>query len=108
MLSVETGEFLRSAQDVGNIVVGVHGGAPVYLREVARVEAGAQQPQRYVWFTPGAAMASAGEPAATAEVATGRPGLPGRDAHRDQEAGRERGRRGARRQRARRRPCATP
>ncbi len=59
MLSVETGEFLSNAQDVGNIVVGVHGGAPVYLREVARVEMGAQQPQRYVWFTPGAAMAQA-------------------------------------------------
>ncbi len=59
MLSVETGEFLRSAQDVGDIVVGVSKGAPVYLREVARVEAGAQQPQRYVWFTPGAAMAQA-------------------------------------------------
>lgn len=59
MLSVETGEFLRSAQDVGDIVVGVSKGAPVYLREVARVEASAQQPQRYAWFTPGAAMAQA-------------------------------------------------
>jgi multidrug efflux pump subunit AcrB len=59
MLSVETGEFLSSAQEVGNIVVGVHRGAPVYLREVARIEMGAQQPQRYVWFTPGAAMAKA-------------------------------------------------
>ena len=58
MLSVDTGEFLRSAQDVGDVVVGVHRGAPVYLREVARIEAGAQQPQRYVWFTPGAAMAA--------------------------------------------------
>ncbi|MDE2617378.1 MAG: efflux RND transporter permease subunit [Burkholderiales bacterium] len=67
MLSVETGEFLRSAQDVGDIVVGVSKGAPVYLREVARVEAGAQQPQRYVWFTPGAAMAHAADaPAAAA------------------------------------------
>jgi multidrug efflux pump subunit AcrB len=56
-LTVETGEFLRSAQDVGDVVVGVHRGAPVYLREVARIEAGAQQPQRYVWFTPGAAQA---------------------------------------------------
>jgi multidrug efflux pump subunit AcrB len=55
MLSVETGEFLHSAQDVGDIVVGVSQGRPIYLREVARVEAGAQQPQRYVWFTPGAA-----------------------------------------------------
>ena len=55
MLTVEAGEFLRSAQDVGDVVVGVHRGAPVYLREVARIEAGAQQPQRYVWFMPGAA-----------------------------------------------------
>ncbi len=58
MLSVETGEFLQNAQDVGDIVVGVSSGRPVYLREVARVEAGAQQPQRYVWFTPGAADAA--------------------------------------------------
>jgi len=58
MLTVEAGEFLRSAQDVGDVVVGVHRGAPVYLREVARIEAGARLPQRYVWFTPGAAMAS--------------------------------------------------
>src|SRR3990167_8264992 len=62
MLSVETGEFLQNAQDVGDIVVGVTGkageGRPIYLREVARVEAGAQLPQRYVWFTPGAADAA--------------------------------------------------
>ena len=57
MLSVETGEFLRSEQDVGDLVVGVSQGRPVYLREVARIETGAQQPQRYVWFTPGAAGA---------------------------------------------------
>ncbi|MGS5089974.1 efflux RND transporter permease subunit [Hydrogenophaga sp. A37] len=62
MLSVETGEFLQNAQDVGDIVVGVTGkageGRPIYLREVARVEAGAQLPQLYVWFTPGAADAA--------------------------------------------------
>ncbi|NWF46906.1 efflux RND transporter permease subunit [Hydrogenophaga sp. D2P1] len=58
MLSVETGEFLQNAKDVGDIVVGVSNGRPIYLREVARVEAGAQLPQRYVWFTPGAADAA--------------------------------------------------
>jgi len=55
MLTVETGEFLQSERDVGDIVVGVHQGRPVYLREVARVETGAQLPRRHVWFTPGAA-----------------------------------------------------
>ncbi len=64
MLAVETGEFLRSADDVGSLVVGVSQGRPVYLREVARVEAAAQLPQRYVWFTPGAAPAAPEEGAA--------------------------------------------
>ena len=61
MLTVETGEFLRSAQDVGDLVVGVNQGLPVYLREVARIEAGAQLPKRYVWHTPGGT--DAGTPA---------------------------------------------
>jgi multidrug efflux pump subunit AcrB len=55
LLTVDTGEFLRSPEDVGDIVVGVHEGRPVYLREVARVEAGAQVPKQYVWYTPGTA-----------------------------------------------------
>ncbi|MCK6429488.1 MAG: efflux RND transporter permease subunit, partial [Burkholderiaceae bacterium] len=68
-VTVETGELLRSADEVGDLVVGVHVGKPVYLREVAAVESGAAQPQRYVWFTPGAAPAGAqtgGEAAAPA------------------------------------------
>jgi multidrug efflux pump subunit AcrB len=54
MLTVETGDLLTSAQDVAGLVVGVSAGRPVYLREVARVEYAARQPQRYAWFTPGA------------------------------------------------------
>ena len=57
LLQVETGEFLRNEQDVGDLVVGVSKGLPVFLREVARIESGAQLPQRYVWFTPGAGAA---------------------------------------------------
>jgi multidrug efflux pump subunit AcrB len=38
MLAVETGGFLKNADDVGELVVGVHGGKPVYLREVASGE----------------------------------------------------------------------
>lgn len=64
MLSVETGEFLSSAEDIGSLVVGVSKGKPVYLSEVARIEAGARLPQRYVWFTPGAAGAEGGTDAA--------------------------------------------
>ncbi|HEX5356243.1 MAG TPA: efflux RND transporter permease subunit [Aquabacterium sp.] len=58
MLTIETGEFLRSAEDVGDLVIGVSRGKPVYLREVATVEWGAQQASRHVWFTPGAGSAS--------------------------------------------------
>lgn len=58
MLTVDAGEFLRNADDVGDLVVGSSEGKPVFLRDVARVEAGAQQAQRYVWFTPGVAFAS--------------------------------------------------
>ncbi len=73
MLRVEVGEFLRNADDVGDLIVGVRNGKPVYLREVARISDGAQQTQRYVWFTPGAATgdaATAGQsfPAVTIQV----------------------------------------
>jgi multidrug efflux pump subunit AcrB len=65
MLTVETGQYLRDAEEVGNLVVGVQSGKPVYLREVATLEAGTAQAQRYVWHTPGLAPADA-EPAPAA------------------------------------------
>ena len=68
MLVVESGEFLRSAADIGDLIVGVNKGKPVYLREVARIEAGAQLPQRYVWYTPGAASSDAATDTKTGNV----------------------------------------
>jgi len=71
MLTVETGEFLTSADDVADLVVGVHQGKPVYLREVARIDTGAQLPLRYVWYTPGAtAQGAQGAPAGNADKTT--------------------------------------
>jgi multidrug efflux pump subunit AcrB len=70
MLAVQTGEFLRSADDVAALVVGVNNGRPVYLNEVAEVRAAAAQAQRYVWFTPGAGQAAA-LPAGSASAAAG-------------------------------------
>ncbi|MBL8313986.1 MAG: efflux RND transporter permease subunit [Rubrivivax sp.] len=67
-LAVQTGEFLRSADEVGDLVVGVHQGKPVYLREVAEVKAAAGQATRYVWYTPGGAAGGAGHPAVTLSV----------------------------------------
>ena len=70
MLTVQAGEFLRNADDVADLVVGTSQGKPIYLREVARVEAGAQLPQRYVWFTPGAAALAASDSASAAAIAS--------------------------------------
>ena len=52
---VETGAFLKDAEDVGNVVVGVFGGKPVYLRDVADIVDGAEEPSQYVFFGTGAA-----------------------------------------------------
>lgn len=68
---IETGAFLRSAEDVGNVVVGVHSGHPVYLKEVAAIVDGAEEPVDYVLFGKGGAGAE--EPAVTLSVAK-RPG----------------------------------
>jgi multidrug efflux pump subunit AcrB len=45
---LETGEFLRTAEDVGNVVVGVAGGKPVFVRNVADVTDGGEEPLEYV------------------------------------------------------------
>ena len=72
---IETGAFLKSAEDVGNVVVGVFGGRPVYLRDVAEIVDGAEEPANYVFFGDGAAISSAADeqPAVTLSVAK-RPG----------------------------------
>ncbi len=72
---VETGAFFTSADDVASLVVGVHEGHPVHLRDVARVEDGAEEPTQYVLFGTGAAVSrlATEEPAVTLSVAK-RPG----------------------------------
>ncbi len=76
MLAVETGEVLRNADDVGDLVVAVNQGKPVYLREVAEVTDGAAQPSRQVWFTPGAAMATGAAASSAASQAASQAGHP--------------------------------
>ncbi|HUI77423.1 MAG TPA: efflux RND transporter permease subunit [Bryobacteraceae bacterium] len=45
---VETGEFLRCADDVRNVVVGVVNNRPIYVRNVADVTDGGEEPAQYV------------------------------------------------------------
>lgn len=49
-VAIESGPFLRQASEVGELVVGVHGGKPVFLRDVATVRDGPLPPSRYVWY----------------------------------------------------------
>ena len=58
-ISIETGYFFESAKDVADVVVGVHAGKPIYLKEVAQIEEGAQQAQQYVSYMPGIGSVSA-------------------------------------------------
>ncbi len=45
---LQTGEFLRTAEDVRNVVVGVANGRPVFVRNVAEVADGGAEPTEYV------------------------------------------------------------
>ncbi|MCX7886028.1 MAG: efflux RND transporter permease subunit [Verrucomicrobiae bacterium] len=47
---LETGGFLKDAEDVAAVVVGVHEGKPVYLRDVATILDGPEEVGQYVLF----------------------------------------------------------
>ena len=48
-VALEAGPFLRDAREVGELVVGVHNGKPMFLQDVATVRDGVLPAQRYVW-----------------------------------------------------------
>ncbi len=52
---VQTGSFLSDANEVRQLVVGVFDGKPVFLRDIADVLDGADQPASYVWMGAGPA-----------------------------------------------------
>jgi len=58
---VETGGFLKDAEEVGAVVVGVSAGKPVYLRDVATIVDGAEEVSNYVLLND--------EPAVTIAIA---------------------------------------
>lgn len=49
-LALEAGEFLRTADDVKNLVISVKGGRPVLLSQVAQVQTSVQNPAHYAWY----------------------------------------------------------
>ncbi|MBK7393829.1 MAG: efflux RND transporter permease subunit [Chloracidobacterium sp.] len=65
-VTVETGNFLASADDVGSVVVGVFGDRPVFLRDVATIVDGSEEPADYVMY--GERASNNIEPAITISV----------------------------------------
>ncbi len=57
---VRVGDFLSSAEEISQLVVGVVRGEPVYLSDVAEVRIGSDHPDQYVWFGTGQAIAEKG------------------------------------------------
>ena len=66
---VETGGFLKTAHEVGDVVIGVFSSRPVYLREVAEIVDTGEEPTQYVFH----GSKTNDEPAVTLSIAK-RPG----------------------------------
>lgn len=49
-LLIQSGSFLQNSTEIGAIVVGVYGGKPVYLSEVATITDGPEEPKNYVLY----------------------------------------------------------
>ncbi len=63
---VETGGFLKDADEVAAVVVGVSGGKPVYLRDVATITDGPEEVSQYALF---GSRADGEQPAVTIAIA---------------------------------------
>jgi multidrug efflux pump subunit AcrB len=50
VIPLKTGEFLRSADEIANLVIGVDGNKPIYLHEVADVSAEPDYPKQYTTY----------------------------------------------------------
>ncbi|NEX18204.1 MAG: multidrug transporter AcrB [Halochromatium sp.] len=57
---VQAGTFLTTPEQIGELVVGLHGGRPVYLRDIASLERGPEVPSSYVWMGAGPAAEDKG------------------------------------------------
>ncbi|MCG3143964.1 MAG: Multidrug resistance protein MdtC [Gammaproteobacteria bacterium] len=65
---VQAGTFLTTPEEVAELVVGVRNGAPVFLRDVATVRYGPDQPERYVSYGTGPAKSSSAPGTATGDT----------------------------------------
>ena len=59
-IPLQAGTFLSSADEVAGLVVGLFDGKPVYLSDIADVQAGADTPEQYTSFATGPAAEHVG------------------------------------------------
>ncbi len=52
---VTTGNFLKSAEEVSNLVIGIQQNSPIYLHQIAKIEDGPGLPSNYISFGYGQA-----------------------------------------------------
>ncbi|MEO7010395.1 MAG: efflux RND transporter permease subunit, partial [Caldimonas sp.] len=69
---IDAGPFLKGAHEVGELLVGVHAGKPVFLQDIAALRDGALPASRYVWY--GTAGPQAEEYPAVTLAITKKPG----------------------------------
>lgn len=72
--NVYTGAFLRTASEISRLVIGVHDGSPIYVRDVARVFQSPEETKQLVNYYTGSASDNGlnkanGEPAVTIAIA---------------------------------------
>ncbi|BAY65027.1 acriflavin resistance protein [Calothrix brevissima NIES-22] len=66
---IRTQSFIRSASDAQNLVVSVANNQPVYLRDVANITDGAEEPASYVFFGQGKKVTQGEADAVTIAIA---------------------------------------
>ena len=59
-VTVHVGGFLNTIEDVGRVVLGIHGGRPVYVEDVATIKDGPAESDRYLFFGTGPAAEEKG------------------------------------------------
>lgn len=72
-VAIEAGPFIGSADELADLVVGVHGGKSVFLKDVAELRDGPPPPVRTVWHGTPAPQGGQEYPAVTLQV-TKKPG----------------------------------
>ena len=59
-IPVQAGMFYSNINEIADLIVGVSDNAPVYLRDVAEIRYGPDQPEQYVWIGMGPAADNKG------------------------------------------------